>query len=254
MPNAMNARAPDAPAAARRGPRLVPTVATLVAVALFVGAGNWQRGRMHTKEALRAQYDAVTGAPPIPFAELPAGSDWTALRYRPVSVTGEFDPAHQILIDNRIHAGRPGFHVVALMRLATGGAVLVDRGWVALAGSRASLPSVPAPAGSVTVVGRINLADHYIELKNEAPAGVLWQNLDPVRFAAATGVAVPPIVVEQTASLGPDDTLVRAWPAPDFGVDRHWMYMWQWYAFATMAVVLWVVLNFFRRPKVKTDG
>jgi cytochrome oxidase assembly protein ShyY1 len=254
MPNALSAG--EAPAAAhrRRRPRVVPTLATLIAVVLFVSAGNWQRGRMHMKQALRAQYDAAAASAPVAFAELAAPVDWSTLRFRPVTLTGEFDSAHQILIDNRIHAGRPGFHVVAPMKLASGGEVLVDRGWVPLGASRATLPTVAVPAGTVTLHGRINVAEHYIELRNEAPAGALWQNLDPVRYAAVTGIAVPPVVVEQTAGAGPDDNLVRDWPAPDFGVDRHWMYMWQWYAFATLAVVLWVTLTFFRRPRAKTNG
>ena len=47
------------------------------------------------------------------------------------------------------------------------------------------------------------------------------QNLDPARFAAATGLDVLPVVVEATEAPIPDDGLVRAWPAPDFGIDTH---------------------------------
>jgi cytochrome oxidase assembly protein ShyY1 len=33
-------------------PRALPTLATIVAVAVFVSAGQWQQRRMHDKEAL----------------------------------------------------------------------------------------------------------------------------------------------------------------------------------------------------------
>ena len=39
--------------------RTLPTLATIVAIAVFVAAGNWQRGRMDDKAALRAQLDAA---------------------------------------------------------------------------------------------------------------------------------------------------------------------------------------------------
>ena len=249
MPNALNAGATPAPARRRFRPRLLPTLATAVAVAVFVAAGNWQRARMHAKEALRARYDAAAQSAPAPLPGGAAQPDWSAQRYRPVVLEGEFDAARQILVDNRIHAGRAGFHVVTPLQLAGGGAVLVNRGWVQAGASRAALPSVPVPAGPVVLQGRINVADHYLELKTESPAGPLWQNLDPVRFTATTGYAVLPVVVEQTASLGPKDSLVRDWPAPDFGVEKHWMYMWQWYAFAALAVTLWLALNWHARRR-----
>ena len=53
--------------ARRVRPRLLPTLVTVVAVTVFVWAGNWQRGRMHEKEALveelaRAVAAGVRGA------------------------------------------------------------------------------------------------------------------------------------------------------------------------------------------------
>src|ERR1700742_501386 len=64
---------PDPGAAAPRfRPRLLPTLVTIVAVAVFVSAGNWQRDRMHAKEALRARYDAATGLPPATLSEVKA--------------------------------------------------------------------------------------------------------------------------------------------------------------------------------------
>ncbi len=88
----------------------------------------------------------------------------------------------------------------------------------------------------------------YVELKANTTTGPVWQNLDPARFAAATGLAVLPVVIEQTGAQAHPDGLMRDWPAPDFGVEKHWIYMMQWYAFAGLAVVFWLVLNF-RKPR-----
>ena len=40
---------------------MLPTVLTVVAIAIFVAAGNWQRGRMQQKLALTEQLAAARG-------------------------------------------------------------------------------------------------------------------------------------------------------------------------------------------------
>ena len=84
------AELPAARARIRAGwPPMLPTFATLVAVAIFVTAGNWQRARMDAKESLRAQLDAATANAPARFPQRVV--DWTTWRFRPVTATGTFD-------------------------------------------------------------------------------------------------------------------------------------------------------------------
>ena len=191
---------------------------------------------------LRTQFDAASAAAP---AAMPADTvDWAAWRYRPVVANGSFDAARQILIDNKIEAGRAGYHVVTPLLLADGRAVLVDRGWIAAGETRAQPPTAAPPAGVVTVHGRVNIPTrNYVELTPEAPAGAIWQNLDPARFASATGLEVLPMVLEQTMPVDAGDKLARNWPAPDFGIDHHRIYMMQWYLFAATAAGLWLYFN-----------
>lgn len=228
-----------------RRPALLPTLATVVAVALFLAAGFWQNDRMRQKLALRAQVDAAAREAPV---ALPAVSDWSAWRYRPVTVAGTFDAAHQILLDNRLYQGRPGYHVVTPLVTADRRTVLVDRGWVPAGATRAELPAVPPQPGAVSVTGRVNQPPPaFLELSAETVKGPVWQNLDLARYASATGLAVLPVIVEQTAPLAATDTLVRDWPAPDLGVEKHMIYMAQWFAFAALAVGLWAYFTFRRK-------
>ena len=231
-------------AARRFRPRAVPILAAIVAVVVFVAAGRWQQGRMHAMETLRAQFDAAAAQAPVALAALPDSGDWSAMRFRMVVASGEYDARRQVLVDNRVHDGHAGYHVVTPLVQSDGRAVLVNRGWTPQGASRAALPRVDPPSGPVTVRGRIvQPAIGAFELANDAASGPVWQNVDPARFAAATGMAVMPVIIEATIAPSPDDGLARDWPAPDFGVDRHRIYMVQWYAFAALAVVLWVVLN-----------
>jgi surfeit locus 1 family protein len=164
-------------------------------------------------------------------------------------VTGSFDANHQVLIDNRVHAGTVGFDVVTPLVLDDGRVVLVNRGFIAAGPSRAALPKAPPADGVVAVRGRLNVpAGHYFELGRDTPNGPLLQHLDPRRYADATGIPVLPIVIEATAPTGGDGDLIRDWPDPDFGIERHRIYMVQWYTFAAMALVLWAW--FVLRPRL----
>ena len=221
-------------------PTLWPTVGLILLVAATLVLGNWQRHRAEEKEALRAQYDLAASAPPI---ELVASStDAAALRFHRVRASGEFYAPAQVLIDNKVHAGQPGYHVVTPLKLAGGGFVLVDRGWVPAGPRRSDLPRVPAPAGLVTVDGRVNIPPaRYLELHADNTSGPVWQNLDIARIAAASGLTLLPYIVEQAD--GPPEGLVREWPAPDFGIEQHRSYMVQWYSFGLLGCVLWLGLN-----------
>lgn len=223
--------------------RVLPTLFAAVAVTVFVLAGNWQRDRLAQKEAQREQLASAAAAPP---ATLPRDvPSWAAWRYRNVEVQGRYDAARQILLDNRVHGGRVGYHVVTPLHLGDGRSVLVNRGFVAAGRTRDVLPQVPPPEGQVVVRGRINLPPRFLELGQPAPQRVVWQNLDPERYARVTGLAVLPIVLEEVG--GPADGLVRDWPRPEIAGDRHLVYMVQWYGFAALALGLWAWFTF-RKP------
>lgn len=229
-------------------PTLVPTLALVVLVVVTVALGNWQRQRAQDKQSLRDQYQAASHAPPL---DLAAGgidrAEPAALRFRAVRVQGAYDAAHQVLIDNKVHAGRAGFDVVTPLKPGDGSRyVLVDRGWVAQGPVRAELPRVPPPAGPVVVVGRINLPPaRYLELGADANPGPMRENLDIARIAASTGLPLLPFIIEQTGDTA--DGLLRDWPAPDFGIEQHKSYMVQWYSLAALGVALWLGLNWRER-------
>jgi len=229
--------------ARRFAPSFWPTLGMLALVAITVSLGNWQRHRAAEKEALAAQFQAAAANTAVVLT----GEEHDAARllYRTVRATGEFDATHELLIDNKLHAGRPGFHVVAPFCFAsTRRCVLVNRGWIAQGATRSNLPSTPPPAGSVTVEGRATVPpQRYLELDREDPRARLQQNLDIGRVAAATGLDLLPIVIEQSDPVVPPDGLLRDWPPPDFNVERHLSYMLQWYSFAVLAIVLWLALN-----------
>src|SRR2546426_11666174 len=84
---------------------------------------------------------------------------------------------------------------------------------------------------------------HALQLKEDLQ-GRVRQNVDLGAFAADTGLALQPIVIEQRSDSG--DGLQREWPRADAGIERHESYALQWYSLAALAVIFAAVLSFRR--------
>jgi len=229
-------------------PRLVTTAAAVAFCALTVSLGDWQLRRAEEREGAQRQLDARTAAP---VAILPAqpvdAAEWA---WRRVSARGEYAAAHSILLDNRVLDGRVGYQVLTPLRIAGSDMhVLVDRGWAPQGRTRADLPRIPMPAGPQEVEGiAVVPPGRAFELDGAAPTGAVWQHLILERYRERTGLALQPIVLQQTGDV--DDGLIRRWGRPDAGADKNRAYALQWYVFAALTVILYVALNLKRiRPE-----
>ncbi|MEO8143666.1 MAG: SURF1 family protein [Betaproteobacteria bacterium] len=159
-----------------------------------------------------------------------------------VALQGEFEPGYGVLLDNKIHRGTPGYHVVQPLRLADGKYVLVNRGWAPAGRTRDQLPEIRTPAGKVELSGvRLQRFAQSYEPTPGKPEGKVWQNVTLARHAAWSGLALEPYVIEQHSAL--DDGLLRDWPRADAGVETHESYALQWYSLAALSIILFFVLN-----------
>lgn len=223
----------------RQRPSWVPTLATVIVVALTVTAGIWQTRRAEYKSALQARYEAQAKAVSI---VLPGGKiDDAIYRYRRVSVTGRFDPAHEILLDNVILKGVPGYQVVTPLKLTQSDAfVLISRGWVARGADRNLLPEIRTPLGVVTVEGiAVPPSGKYLELSTQTVEGKVWQNMHFKRMQALLPLRLQTLMVTQLNDNG--DGLIRHWERPDTGMEKHAGYAFQWFAMAVVTLVIYGV-------------
>ncbi|HEY5559025.1 MAG TPA: SURF1 family protein [Steroidobacteraceae bacterium] len=222
----------------RFAPRALPTVAAIVAALAFSALGNWQLGRAQEKRALAADFARET--PAIDLRAL-AGD---APRYQRVIAHGSYDNERQFLLDNMSHAGQAGVLVLTALRLADGSAVLVNRGWLPLDPAREALPEVAVTAGPRTVSGRLDdLPRPTIRL--DAPQAGGWPRLVQYprieELSAMFGRELHPRVILLDAAL--PDGYVREWAVPGATPDRHLGYAVQWFAFAALAVAIWIALG-----------
>lgn len=207
---------------------------------LTASAGTWQWTKGQRKLELQARYDRGAADAPIHIGSTPVTADAIALHR--VEARGEFVPQAAVLLDNRIHAGVAGYHVIMPLRLEGSPMhVLVNRGWVAAGADRSRLPQVPTPAGMVTVTGVAVVPGRFLELAKTDETGPVWQNLTIERFRAGRKLEAQPVVIEQ--GDGVEDGLVRDWPRPDFGIAKHQGYAAQWFVFCGLIIFLFVFLH-----------
>jgi surfeit locus 1 family protein len=228
-------------------PRKWAFALALTASVVMISLGNWQARRAQEKRDLAARVERAGLELPmaVPGGALPPET----LALRRLLAKGEFLPQFTVLLDNKVYRGRPGYYVVTPLRVAgTSMHVLVNRGWIAAGQRREDLPEVATPAGEVLVEGLGQArAPRVLAAGEIPPAGKVWQNLTFEHYAKWSGLALQPVFLEQHSSL--PDGLVRDWPRADFGVDKHTGYATQWYLFATVAILIFIVLSFERvRP------
>ena len=231
--------------------RLIPFVATVLLVALGVALGQWQDRRADAKIAIQDKLSARASAGPVIVGSqlLP----YAQVEYRTVKVAGQFVSGFPIFLDNRPLGGKTGYYLVMPFKIAGSDThVLVTRGWLPRKpGEHDQRPDFATPAGTVVVTG-VAKASMARVMQLGQPAAVkpqaLLQNIDPAGFAAATGLTVQPFFIEQSEPAVAGDDMVRDWPAPALGVDKHRGYAFQWYALAVMALLFFVFTGFKREP------
>jgi surfeit locus 1 family protein len=219
-------------------------VLALAGCAAFVALGNWQLRRAEQRRAVELGLAAAQRGPVL---ELPASVvDPRDYALRRIEARGEFVAAQTVLLENKIRNGRVGYEVITPLRLGGGTMhVLVNRGWIAAGPRLDQPPQIATPAGELRIEGiGLERLPQALEAGSGPPQGRVWQNLRLDEFRAASGLALQPLIIEQHSDSG--DGLARDWPQADSRARTNQMYAMQWYSFAALSLILFIVLSFRR--------
>jgi len=178
---------------------------------LFATLGVWQLERLGEKEKLIADVAARSGLAPTPLppvAEWPA-FDAEAWSYRPAVVSGTYLPEQTVLVftslaDQNGPYGGPGYWVMTPMALATGGTVLVNRGFVPQDSADAFATGGAVEPGLISLTGIARTSE---EVGSFTPQPDLAKRIEWVRniprlVATAGGVPQPvaPVYIDLPAT------------------------------------------------------
>jgi len=226
---------------ARRPAWIFSHVFAVASVVALAALGLWQLDR-HDQRA--ARNDAVTARAelaPVPVADaLDEVDDPADLRFRQVTAAGTY-AGPVLLVDNRSLEGLPGAWVLAPLRQDDGTVLVVNRGF-AYADDGEVRP--PAPAGGrVELTGTVASWEGSCGVRRDDggnPVGTACLNREAAEDAFGTGVL--PVVVQRQEATPPEADLLLPVPAPELGAGPHRSYAVQWFTFATMAAVTYVLI------------
>ena len=89
-------------------------VLTVAGMALFISLGLWQLDRAALKEAIEARFQQRLAEDYQVWTEPRKDED---IEYRRLILHGRYDNRRSLLIDNQLHRGRAGYHVVTPLQL-----------------------------------------------------------------------------------------------------------------------------------------
>ena len=224
-----------------------------VLIPAFIGLGQWQRDLWKDRAQSQGVVLSALAAKPVPLdSVVPQGRTVSrAQQWTMVGATGRYDTAHQFLVRNRSQNDQPGWYVVTPLVLDDGTAVLVNQGWVAesaLGGADTLPPLPPVPSGTVTVAGSLQ--------PDETTAATRVRDdtakLPPHEIALITSTDLASRVPYplrdgsiRLASSRPANTGAGAAapiPNPTYDNTMYIAYMVQWWVFAVVMPVTWVLL------------
>jgi surfeit locus 1 family protein len=226
---------------------------TLVVVSLFVRLAYWQQDRAAQKQAIYQNVLERRTAPVITDSTVLAITPPAELLWRRARLAGQYWPSPQILLDNQVHDGRAGYHVLAPFALDNGDTMLVDRGWIPIPDLRSAVPDLPTVAGPATAHGilapppasGIRLSDRADRIDALNTTVIRVQRLDPTLLASyVSRLRLPPVLYLDANETG---ALITELPEPGDRGERQQAYALLWLIFAGLTVGAFVVLNFDRR-------
>jgi surfeit locus 1 family protein len=233
------------PGATGTNPYVRPAIATamyLFLLILFIAAGRWQLGRAAEKEAIEESFASGAGMELLfePIDDVAAAEN----RFRRLQLEGHFLPDQQILLDNIVHGGVNGYEV--LTPFETGAVtIMVNRGWVRANPDRRVLPDISVNDDRRTVTGIVNkFPAPGIRFETEYPGDAPWPRrmLYPTQEAIADTLDKAVMSYQLLLVADQPDGYARKWKALQVDPNTNYGYAFQWFAFAVVATVFYIIL------------
>ncbi len=222
-------------------------VAIVLIAGVCVRLGFWQLDRLAQRRASNALVLARTAAAPVSISTL-AGQDTSATHWRHVTLRGVADYDAELVHATRSQAGSPGVHLLTPVRPLDGAwgdtAILVLRGYLYAPDGRTVDWAKARDADTLDIdalVTEFPPATTGAVVMPSAPRAV--RVLDRDTLAAMMHRPLAPFVL---LALG--DTTMRditkptRIPPPSQSEGSHQSYAYQWFAFATVALLGFVAV------------
>lgn len=222
-------------------PSLIPTLAVFILIPLLLSLGFWQLHRAVTKQQLLDQFSQRSKQSPQSLAE-------NEPVYTPVKVSGYYDPAHAILLDNRIVNHQLGYDVlIPFIVNDKKPALLLNLGWIAKSKCESAATCVnilnTLPQGRAEIIGLAVTPEHNFVLAHPKLA-IHWPFIiEDIQFKELAQLLNRPLY-SFTLLLPASNGFVAHWNIiTTITPARHRGYAVQWFALALTLLILYFKLN-----------
>lgn len=228
-------------------PTFWPTLATLILLPLFIWLGLWQWHRAEYKQLLLDNYSFQAGQTALSLEQ--ALQDPEGFRYFKLEVQGHYLNQKQFLQENAYRNDTPnyeeklGCYAITPFLTDSGKVILVNRGWVPKDINQSQLQ---LSENTVTLKGRVSIAPtrtfylgENIRTPNAWPCRI--QVIKIKELSDLLGQKIEPVIL----LLNPQEPhgFVRHWQPQGLPPEKHRGYALQWFAFAALLSLLFIMLN-----------
>jgi surfeit locus 1 family protein len=238
-------------------PKLITSFLTLIFLYLFVSLGFWQLDRAEQKRTLYAEFQDRQSADAVNLVNS-YKLEKEALIWRKARANGFFLEQYQILLDNQVQDTEAGYYIYTPFKLAQSNKyVLVNRGWLLADTNRSIVPKLTPAISEIDIYGVVKDIPKTGLLLKELPPEKMDEGIYRVQkinineIEELTNIKLLPYIIR----LEPESEYgyVRKWRLPGSGESTHTGYAFQWFTFAAVLLIIYLVLNIKRTEKIKEE-
>lgn len=237
-----------------RRPRWWAVLLTVAGCLVFLRLGVWQLHRADEKDELLRRYAASAQASLSDFVAVAATPPLDA--YPRVRVQGHYLADRVYLLDNPKHDQRGGVEVYAPFQVRDASSLLlVDQGFLPGNGTDQAPQFPPLPSGELTLQGLyqpapgvgFEMGGNALATQAHWPKTTIFLDLKQVQ--QDLGQSLYPRVLALDADPASIYAREHTLDFSSMPPARHRAYAFQWFTFAVVAVVIFIVLHRRRKPK-----
>jgi surfeit locus 1 family protein len=215
---------------------------TLLFLTLFSFLGCWQLQRAHYKRELELDFANQRQTAPLNLSQVIVQPEH--FKYYPFQVSGYFDNAHTILLENKYHDHQLGYEVLTPMTIpGEKSQILINRGWIVASLRRNILPQFPPVNGLQTLVGQVYVPEKAFILGSTFDQTQNWPlRAQAIRLEDFSQVLHTPLLPFMLL-LNPQQPngFIRDWHPVTMPAYKHTGYAVQWFSFALVLIIIFLI-------------
>ncbi len=232
-------------------PGLIPTIIYLILLAVLLRLGFWQLDRAEEKQALIELFQQQNNSGPLIITDNIQPDE--RLNYRTAQVTGKYNTAKQVFIDNKVFQGKTGVYVLTPLKLQDSEySMLVNRGWVPMVIDRSKLPEIKTTQKLITLSGKIKILSKkpftvgdQFQSNTGWPALMQWINIAEIEKVSGLKLLPYIFLLDEKEQSG----YVRNWKPVVMLPEKSISYAVQWFALALALTIIYIVVNLKKKSK-----